>query len=282
MRRSVLTAVAGLAFVVLSGVPVQEVSAGADKTSCRRVAKSAGLMSAVIDQACSSYKEYQKTCLRHVGRDGIPDLVRADNYVQCLCTEAKQELRSDANQLCHASASIHGLLDEPMLLVQTAAIDTDKKQDALLSREKSLENLRKRESVASKEAQKAEKEFSSVKQRTDSALAKNQQSHEKARRVFEQTVAKLRAAEKAAQQKFERLSAELAQDNQKLKNQLASAHASARRERARHGEVSQAMSIQQRDVGMAKNTLATAISREHKAIENHRAAIGSKSVMTHK
>lgn len=282
MRRSVLTAIAGFAFVTLSAVPVQEVSAGADKSSCRRVAKSAGLMSAVIDQACSSYKEYQKTCLRHVGRDGIPDLVRADNYVQCLCSEAKRELRSDANQLCHASSSIHGLLDEPMLLVQTAAIDTDKKQEALLSREKSLDKLRKREALASKEAQKAEKDFGSVKQRTDTALAKNQQSQEKARKIYEQTVAKLRAAEKAAQQKFERLSAELDQDNQKLKRELATAHALAARERARHGEVSQAMSIQQRDVGMAKNTLATAISRENKAIESHRDAIGSNRVTTHK
>src|SRR5690606_38139410 len=83
------------------------------KTECRRVAQSAGLMAHVIYQACGSYTEYQNACRTQIYRRGIPDLVRADNYVNCLCGQAKLALKNDANELCHASVSIHGLLDEP-------------------------------------------------------------------------------------------------------------------------------------------------------------------------
>lgn len=247
-----------------------DAAAKADKYTCKRVAKSAGLMSAVIDQACGGYKEYQKTCLSHVGREGIPDLVRADNYMQCLCDEAKQELRGDAGDLCHASASIHGLLDQYMLLVQTAAADTDEKKVALNQRESSLERLMTREEQANKESQKAEKEFTSVKSRTDQALARNQLTQDKAQKLYEQTIAKLRAAEKAAQQKLASVKSKISAENQKLRGELAQAQAHATAERERHAEVNQAVSMRQREVGLAKNLLATAVSHEQKAVEDHR------------
>lgn len=279
MKRTLLALSSCVLFSV-AGTWSFAAQAKADKNSCRRVAKSAGLMSAVIDQACSGYKSYQKTCLAHVGRDGLPDLVRADNYMQCLCTEAKNGLSADASGLCHASSSIHELLDDYMRVVQTAARDTDKKKSALAQREASLDRLRDQEAEAKKESQKAEKNFSSVKGKTDQALARNAQTQAQAQKLFEQTIAKLRAAEKAAQQKLASINSKIDQENQSLRSQLAVAQDQAKSERERHAEVNQAVSMRQREVGLAKNVLATAVSREKQAVEDHRQSIASTNRST--
>lgn len=52
--------------------------------------------------------------------------------------------------------------------------------------------------IANPKLKKAAKNFNSVKVRTDAELACNQKKQEQAQRLFEQTIAKLRAAEQAA------------------------------------------------------------------------------------
>lgn len=276
------TLIALSSFLVLSvaGAWSGEAQAKADKSSCRRVAKSAGLMSAVIENACSGYKEYQTKCLTHVGREGLPDLVRADNYMQCLCDQAKQGLSSEAGGLCHASSSIHGLLDSYMRVVQTAAQDTDRKKQALSKREKSLDRLEQREEDAKKSSEKAHSQYQSVKSRTDQALAKNQKTQDQAQKLYEQTIAKLRAAQKAAEQKLASIKSKLNQENQALHAELSEAERKARGERDRYSEVNQAVSMRQREVGLAKNVLATAQVREKKAVDDHRRSIGSSNTST--
>ena len=202
-------------------------------------------------------------------------MVRGDNYMVCLCQESKKALDSSAQDLCHASAAIHGLLDPELLVIQEAARQADLHRKLKEEADKNADNAKESRLRTEKDLKEKMSERDSVKVSTEQILVKNAKILNDARIAFQATEAKLRAAEAAARKKLLEVEKEMASESEKARLLLSQSEAEvAQLEKKVKSSI---RSQQQKESAQDRATRAErdAIEAEQRAVERHLRSMGA-------
>ena len=249
--------------------PTPAIAADAFKAECRNVARTTGLFAPIIQQSCEGYPQHRSTCARHISRKGVPNLVRADNFMQCLCDASRQALETDSQDLCHASTAIHGLLDAKMIDIQLAAHQSDEKHTTRVAAALAVERMRERKEETDKAARVVQNDHAQTLARTKSALEKNAKALAQSRAIFEATVNKLRAAEAAARAKLEQLEAKLSSEDKEAKTRLLEREAALTRTLDQGKEIASALAAREQALAQAQQAEQRALALERDSVKAH-------------
>lgn len=260
---------------LLTIAPAPAMAADAFKTECKNVARTTGLFSSIIRQSCEGYPQHRSACAPHISRKGVPNLVRADNFMECLCEASRVALETDAQDLCHASSAIHGLLDDKMRAIQVAARDLDKKREVTAASQEKVERMQALERDAEKSVNSATNQRDQVKAKATAQIAKNAKLAARARAVFDATLKKLRAAETAARKKLEALEAKIAAEDAAARDDLEAKNQELARALEKSKEIGAALQARERQLASAESSEQKALTHEQSAVRAHLESMNS-------